>query len=428
MDLTVSKVIPLRPLVIRRFALATLALGPWINAPSGIAAQQPASSMPVGRPEGPLQGPPPSVAEPIRLMANLRQMLIDRRFKELTAVLEKAQRESRDGSESDDQWVWRIEAFRGDVSLGRLIDEWGAAEPRSWPPQLARCVHLKHQGVSVRGGGSWSSVDPGRRNAMAGFLGVAREACRRTVEMNPNVCAAYDEIEAANMLDGGETDAHAAERREKACSRYQSLWLTKMFRAMPQWGGSFEDMEMVAIAAKTRGVTPERVNLLRSYIAMEEASALRRASDTTGADARYERGLRESPSAALFLERAWWRARWGFSDPRETSVELAKAVEMSHGGWGLSPTRMINLLILRTGLMIPLEPDSARLDLELGLLLSPGHPVFLGAKERMDAMASGKPYASPDITVTVQRAAPSPTPTPSPTPSPYARRTAPRTD
>ena len=380
---------------------------------SVMAANAPATQV-SGPPPYKIVGPVPRSAVatmPAELFGETKELLGQRKFKELTRLIEKEQK-SLQKPDGEFRLMWRINPFLFDDATA-LIDQWLLAEPKSWPALLARAINRGALALSARAPGPAIRTPPDKLRVMKTQFDGLRSDCRAVLATNPSVCPCYEEIAIADMNMGEITEPSLA-RGLEVCPRDGRLAIMHLFAERPAWGGSMEGMRAAVVAAKDRGVAPAVLAELRGFVVKEEAAAIRRGGDAHNAAAWIDKAARTDPSGSILEEQALYDWRIEPLDPQVMFDASNRAFEISGGGLRILPSRLRKLLLSRANQLIDNSRlEEATVDIDLGIRLGGDVEPFQYLREMIEAIRTGRSFEGQTIGNN-----PEPPPTPSRTPSP----------
>lgn len=157
-------------------------------------------------------------------------------------------------------------AFGFEPDILEELDEWHQAFPDSPFPRLAKGAAYRRLGWDVRGGGYASGTSDEQFISMRHYFNLADEEYIDALNLNPKLSPAYCgliDMAAARSMKYDKSKWYLQGTREIPDS-YNIRWCY-LHKLLPQWGGSFEEMELfVARAMQRQGDNP-RMLLLQPY-------------------------------------------------------------------------------------------------------------------------------------------------------------------
>ncbi len=286
------------------------------------------------RPGLPLIGQPGKDADgyPTQFVdrAQLRSQLYHARYEDLdrhfTAFQEAFERDPR-----HEYWAMdAADAFASaEPELGEALDAWVAASPSSFAAYLARGTHRTRLAYALRGARSARDTPAEDFAALKPALAGALEDLARALELRPGLVAASRVLIQARLLGGGPAERAAAiERATSACPACFQVRVTSIFALAPRWGGSYEEMGKLALAARAE-LNP-RFRLLPGYIDLDKARRLR-------TEKRYPQAIEALAPACALGE------HWEF-------LQLRGALRRSNGELAAARADLARALALRPGI------------------------------------------------------------------------------
>lgn len=230
----------------------------------------------------------------------LRRLLRERRYDELTRMLEAFQRIAETDCSRELVGLDAFEAFQSaDPTLEPLLDEWVRASSASYAPLVARGHYWAIVG-SVRRGGKWASeTTPEQWKAMADADAKARRDLEGSIRLHPTAAAYRATVNVDTRSSGvaQETIADAL----KICPASLQFHTKVVALMTPRWGGSYE--EMLAFAAEAPVSQNPKLKVLPGFVESDLAD-LARSKRPEEALLHNERALSFGPYWEFQLDKA----------------------------------------------------------------------------------------------------------------------------
>lgn len=296
--------------------------------------------------------------------AALRSLLLQRRYAELTEVVERLQA----GFEADPRKeYWPADAGDAlgtrEASLEPLLDEWVRASPESFAPLLARGTHWIGRAFARRGG-KWTSETP-REDlaAMDDALARALADLESAIQRRPRLVAAMrQELMACRAAGGRREGAEVLRRALEACPSCFQIRVTYLYSLTPRWGGSYEAMQRFIKRSPARD--NPRMRLLPGYLELDRADRLSADGRHAEALAASDRSLRLGEHWEFLAERG--RLRLAARRTEDALADLDRASELRPG----HP----NVIFERaSALTMAQRWEEAGRELRAGLQVDPAH-------------------------------------------------------
>lgn len=233
----------------------------------------------------------------------LRKLLVERRFAELDAALERFDAiATRDGCRRELVSVDAFGAFKtADPALRPHLDAWVQATPERWPAVLARGRFLSAMAVEQRGVSSVRQTSAARLKEMKRFAALARVDLDQSMQSHPTVTATLALLR-LDQLEGAEAGAHLAGGLA-VCPASFEVHQQAMALLRPEWGGSVD--AMMAFASRAPEHLNPKLKVLRGAVASRECSGRNLAAcDEALAAGRYWLYL-QNKAFALGSREAW---------------------------------------------------------------------------------------------------------------------------
>jgi tetratricopeptide (TPR) repeat protein len=271
--------------------------------------------------------------------AALRSLLVNRRFAQLTAVMEQLQ----DRFEADPRYEqWILDA--GDA-LGKahekeraLIDAWIAATPRSFAPYLASARYWENTGFLWRGSKLFSETSEFELRSMDEAFDRARADARRALELRPGLQGARAVLVSTETVPRSASRARAWQVVEEAlarcpsCTGIREAWLWAL---TPRWGGSLEEMDAFARWRIDAGNPRHRA--LAGVVLLERAEMARQDGREDDQLALLDQACELGGAPEFFLQRAI--DRWPRGGTDAYASDLERALALAPGAPGIRQRR-----------------------------------------------------------------------------------------
>jgi tetratricopeptide (TPR) repeat protein len=325
----------------------------------------------------------PSAEAPVARVVQARNLLIAKKYVELTRLVEAQQRDAAKDPAKAEELNWTLNAFRQtDPPIPSLINDWVAASPKSWAPLVARAVNSGEQATLARGAKSASQTSREEFRRMAELHTAMTNDCREVLSRDRAVCRCYVELVMAAKHASGKPDPLITQAFRE-CPRDYSLHVERVWGLTPRWGGSYEEMRAAIESARQAGLGEAQVRGLEAYLAIDKASLLALDGKPNEARKVLDAAIEAGPTARLFDERA--RLNHQLQNAAGVLSDVNAALEMSRGGLTFSPGRLKRLLMDRASALYSLgRGEDARRDVAVVLDLEPGDheaQMFLKALE-----------------------------------------------
>jgi tetratricopeptide (TPR) repeat protein len=206
--------------------------------------------------------------------ALLRSLLYHGRFERLDAAFAHYQ----DAFEKDPRFeYWPIDAGNAfgsaEPALDPQLDAWVAVSPAHFAPYLARGFHRLNVGWAMRGGKYANKTPEENFILMQQHLTKALADFDRALAIRPRLIAAMrGRIQVLNPMGDDAGRAQAIAQATEACPACFQVRVTALMALEPRWGGSYEAMGKLALAAQAE--KNPRFRLLPGYIELDQADRL----------------------------------------------------------------------------------------------------------------------------------------------------------
>ncbi len=250
----------------------------------------------------------------------LKRLLVERRFDELTRILQAFQRIAEEDCGRELLALDAFEAFRSaDPALTPLLDEWLKAAPDSYVPLVARAHHWSAL-ASARRGYQWASETTAEQwEGMHDADEVVVADLKRSLELHPTA-AAYRALIGLKMRDSAAVRLHL-DQALALCPTSLQLHAKIMGLMTPRWGGSYEAMR--AFAARAPVERNPKLAILPGLAEIDRASVARSAGRHREALRHDERALKRGPYWEFLLDKARTLLALGDNDEALDAVDAA---------------------------------------------------------------------------------------------------------
>jgi tetratricopeptide (TPR) repeat protein len=241
-----------------------------------------------------------------RELIRLRQLLENRQFTALT----KAAQEVQEAFEADPSFEYKLTDFfdvfgTADSEHEGLLNEWVNHSSSSFAPYLARAQYFMFNGWAARGTKFANETDRLQFANMTIFMDKCKRDIDSALERNSKLLPAYSMlIEIANAQgDNEEENAIIARSIDLFPSSfllfYKMLWVK-----MPRWGGSYSEMNNIAMKAYEQIKVNEELYLLFGRIYAYKASDYRESNKIEEAVALCKKALQYGEHYSFYEELA----------------------------------------------------------------------------------------------------------------------------
>ena len=215
--------------------------------------------------------PPAVTAEEAADQSKYLLLLQQGAFVQLDQELNRVQQDFESGKIDD---VHLLHLFRGfytdKPSVGRQLDAWIAAYPKSYAAREARGIYYRSVAFTMRGGNYICQTAPQQIADMERLVKLAMDDHNLALTLATDPLLTYTDIIALARLTG---DAATAEDMlSKAIQSNPRNFIARfkyMLTLSPRWGGSIDRMKDFRHAAEVAGLPPEQLGYLDAVIADE---------------------------------------------------------------------------------------------------------------------------------------------------------------
>jgi tetratricopeptide (TPR) repeat protein len=177
--------------------------------------------------------------------AALRSLLMNREFKRLSEVIEAFQSEFESNPRYEERMYDAYDVLGYAHPQEReLIDAWLAATPGSFAPYLASAFFWENAGFLWRGSRFIRETSDLERGSMAEAFARARRDANKALSLRPRLIVARNVLIRIEVADGSrELATQIMEEGLRQCPSCYFIRAKWMWALMPQWGGSYQEME-----------------------------------------------------------------------------------------------------------------------------------------------------------------------------------------
>jgi tetratricopeptide (TPR) repeat protein len=292
------------------------------------------------------------------------RLLRYRELDALTRLIESLQRRFEDDFQAELDLGLAVTSFRiADPTLTPVLDDWVAAEPRSYVPLLARAKHFQAVGFARRGAKPASETPDEQMRAMRTYLAKAVADAKAALALHSKLTEAYEVMMSAAMALGDQARCRRLADEALAISPYSvRIRARYLYCELPRWGGSYEAMEAFAHESQQYADRNPRLTVLMGFVDWDKGVTLRQ-------EKRYSEAVRYLTSALRFGD------QWEFYEDRgdayfrmkayrQAVADLDRALEL----WPQEPKTLADRAFALIGMELA-QPALA--DVELVLRVDP---------------------------------------------------------
>ncbi len=178
---------------------------------------------------------------------DLRPLLDEERFAELTEIIEEFQEDyEKDHLKEDyvNNSIMTLTRGYDDDGTRELLKEWEHSQDHSYVPYLVQCDYYQRVGFNRRGEELAVDTPARQMEEMKIFMDLSDKKCGLALSMNPKLSVAY-----ASMIDNARATGDRSQKvsilRQARKHLDASYRVDKAFlwSLQPQWGGSIQEME-----------------------------------------------------------------------------------------------------------------------------------------------------------------------------------------
>jgi len=208
----------------------------------------------------------------IASILHIRKLLEEKKFQELTSLLESYETDFEKGLLKEDIVSKAFDSF--DITYSRyetLFNDWQKVFPESFSPYLAQAIYYHSVGWIKRGHAFVKdTIDLEFKGMDESFI-KAKDAAKLALQLNPKLIKAYRIlIDIAKTQRDSSFDTLVKKSLELFPTSF-SLRSTCMHCLLPRWGGSYEKMEEFASEAEKFVDIEPKMKLLRGFIDIDKA-------------------------------------------------------------------------------------------------------------------------------------------------------------
>lgn len=239
-------------------------------------------------------------------LRTLRDLFENRQFAALTGTAAEVQA----AFERDVSYEYQIADYYDLFDTARpdyekLLDDWVAYDPKHFAPYLARACYWYAKGWESRGHKYADETALVQFEAMKGFFLKASSDIDTALAINPRLLTAYTlriGVYAAKGMDNEMNDAFKEARLLFPTSFLVYNKMTVMRR--PRWGGSYAEMEKIALQAHEHIDTNPEFYMLFGQIYADQAQVLRKDEQYDKAIGLYTKAISFGENPLFYQERA----------------------------------------------------------------------------------------------------------------------------
>lgn len=206
-----------------------------------------------------------------------------------------------------------------DLKISHLFDEWIMAFPKSAAARLAKGRYNYEIAWLTRGGGYISEVPQEKVSGMETYISRSIEDLRHACELDPAQALFSRYLIQAFMTLGQREDIYREYKRAVSLDRQvRGARYAYLFTLLPQWGGSYQEME--AFLSDLKGM-PNTPKTTKTKGILEQLYYLQR-SEQSFRDSDFEQALKFANQAVLAN-----RDQYGLSQVGYALVKLNRRSE-----------------------------------------------------------------------------------------------------
>jgi tetratricopeptide (TPR) repeat protein len=237
---------------------------------------------------------------------NIRDIFEKRQFN----FLEKTAADIQLAFEQDPSYEYEASDFYGIFcstlpEYETLLNEWVAHSPAHFAPYLARAEYYHCKGWESRGQRYATDTSEQQFSGMHSYFRKALQDIDAALVINPRLLSAYTLRISIYNADGGNNQKDAA--FDKARQYFPSSFLlynTMVWAKLPRWGGSYAEMDRLAMLAyKQIRINPE-LYMLFGRIYADQAWEFRQKKQYDKALALYAKAIKYGDYYEFYEERA----------------------------------------------------------------------------------------------------------------------------
>ncbi len=313
---------------------------------------------------------------PVERIIEMRDMFYARNYSELERIVIDIQK----GAERDPV----AEVLMSDIETifsyrskddEDIYNDWVGRNPESWVARMARGIYFVGRGWEARGPGFARAVGKSRFEQMEAYFEKARDDLRHALEMKPALTVAYAGL--LNMAMASSLHDEKMKLLREALANVPSTYLVRdryMISLMPQWGGSWEEMESFADRAYAMREKNPLFARLRGVVDYYQASERRRDGEYEKAIMLLDHAISLDPNWRFYAARASEYKRQG--DYEQALKDINTAIAKRDG--------VQETLNSRADVLMELDRyDEALVDIDRAMKLYPRSTAPLERRARL---------------------------------------------
>jgi tetratricopeptide (TPR) repeat protein len=275
-------------------------------------------------------------------------------YKQLAETLEARQKDfEKVVTEEDALWGAFLSFSIPDPRLAAPLDEWVETSNGSWPARLARGIYFEKLAFSADDSSPVHDLTPQAIEAMRRYVDKAELDFRAAVARNSKAIMAYDGLIGINQLRG---ERAAVDQAYQSALRLAPasflIRAARMHSLRPRWGGSYEEMKVVAEQARPYLQRNPRLASLSGYVALDQAE-LAKTRDLEPAVHLLSQAISAAEDPAFFSARGFLQFR--LHQYSEALSDFDRALALRPGGWWYAEVRLASTLIYKGRCLFHLE-------------------------------------------------------------------------
>ena len=312
-----------------------------------------------------------SASSSLEQLKTIRKLFDNREFEKLTNIFERRQKQFEQDPTNERPIVEAFLVFNNSRPADRhLLDEWVEAQPNHFASYLARAYHLYENAWNLTG--EHSREAPLKEND--NFIGkelfrLAYTDTKKALTLQPNLLPAHLHlltIHNALCYDIGENQVIRSAKRLFPDSYL--LYSTAIWAKLPQWGGSYSEIEALASEAYKQSQNNKEKTLVPGLMYAELAqNYYSKKNDPQKAAELFEKAFSYGENSKLYYARAQFHMHQ--KKHLQAISDLNKVSELYPG----NPTFFYyrSQLYKKTG-----ETAKAIADIKTAWEIWPEHPVL----------------------------------------------------
>ena len=313
---------------------------------------------------------------PTGIIIHLRKLLHEKKFNQLNDILETFQSDTLNDIANEDRLIDAYQAFATeDERWELLLNEWVTKSPDNYQPYIARAKYYYTKGWKFRGSEWASETDPKQFDLMNEQFDLAIKDIETSQKLEPQSMIGYSI--AINIAKTRGDRSQAKQTLEKALQiNPLTYWVrvAYMESLLPQWGGSFDDMQLFAASSYTQVSRNPLLHLLFGKIYMDVGAMYERRKMYKYADELYSKALEYGDLYGAFSKRGRVRIR---------QERFAEAYDDLTNAIRLFPESSYSLSLRAIALSKLADYENATTDMEKALILDPTDEIVLNRNDRL---------------------------------------------